>query len=139
MTERAQDVFITVEEAVARIARGEQVIVVDDEDRENEGDLILASEQVNPEAINFMARFGRGLICVSLTADRCDDLGLPLMVEKKHLDPRHRLHGQRRGQGGDHDRYLGSRSCGNGGCAGESGHPTRGPPATWPHVPSAGA
>ncbi len=82
MTERAQDVFITVEEAVARIARGEQVIVVDDEDRENEGDLILASEKVNPEAINFMARFGRGLICVSLTADRCDDLGLPLMVEK---------------------------------------------------------
>lgn len=82
MTERAQDVFITVEEAVARITRGEQVIVVDDEDRENEGDLILASEKVNPEAINFMARFGRGLICVSLTADRCDDLGLPLMVEK---------------------------------------------------------
>jgi len=82
MTERAQNVFITVEEAVARITRGEQVIVVDDEDRENEGDLILASDKVSPEAINFMARFGRGLICVSLTADHCDALGLPLMVEK---------------------------------------------------------
>ena len=65
-----------------RIARGEQVIVVDDEDRENEGDLILASDKVSPEAINFMARFGRGLICVSLTPDRCDELELPLMVEK---------------------------------------------------------
>ena len=82
MTERAQDVFVTVEEAVERIARGEQVIVVDDEDRENEGDLILASDKVSPEAINFMARFGRGLICVSLTPDRCDELELPLMVEK---------------------------------------------------------
>ena len=82
MTDTEKNVFITVAEAVARITRGEQVIVVDDEDRENEGDLILASDKVNPEAINFMARFGRGLICVSLTADRCDDLGLPLMVEK---------------------------------------------------------
>ncbi len=76
------DVFITVEEAAARIARGEQIIVVDDADRENEGDLILASEMVTPEAINFMARFGRGLICVSITGERCDELELPLMVEK---------------------------------------------------------
>jgi 3,4-dihydroxy 2-butanone 4-phosphate synthase/GTP cyclohydrolase II len=81
MTE-TNDVFITVEEAVARIARGEQIIVVDDADRENEGDLILASEKVTPEAINFMARFGRGLICVSITGERCDELDLPLMVEK---------------------------------------------------------
>jgi len=76
------DVIISVEEGIARIARGEQVIVVDDEDRENEGDLIFAAEKVTPEAINFMARFGRGLICVSLTPDRCDALDLPLMVEK---------------------------------------------------------
>ena len=76
------DVFITVEEAVARIARGEQIIVVDDEDRENEGDLIFASDKVTPEAVNFMARFGRGLICVSMTGERCDELDLPLMVEK---------------------------------------------------------
>jgi 3,4-dihydroxy 2-butanone 4-phosphate synthase/GTP cyclohydrolase II len=78
----SNDVFITVEEAVARIARGEQIIVVDDADRENEGDLIFASDEVTPEAVNFMARFGRGLICVSITGERCDELDLPLMVEK---------------------------------------------------------
>jgi 3,4-dihydroxy 2-butanone 4-phosphate synthase/GTP cyclohydrolase II len=76
------DVFISVAEAVERIARGEQVIVVDDEDRENEGDLIFAADKVTPELINFMARHGRGLICVSLTAKRCEELDLPLMVEK---------------------------------------------------------
>ena len=76
------EVFLSVEEAVARIARGEQVIVVDDEDRENEGDLIFAADAVSPEAINFMARNARGLICIALTADRCDELDLPLMVEK---------------------------------------------------------
>jgi 3,4-dihydroxy 2-butanone 4-phosphate synthase/GTP cyclohydrolase II len=74
--------FLTVEEAVARLARGELIIVVDDEDRENEGDLILAADKVSPEAVNFMARHGRGLVCVSLTAERCDELDLPLMVEK---------------------------------------------------------
>jgi 3,4-dihydroxy 2-butanone 4-phosphate synthase/GTP cyclohydrolase II len=82
MTDNPTRAFITVEEALARIARGEQIIVVDDEDRENEGDLIVAADKVSPEAVNFMARFGRGLICVSLTADRCDELDLPLMVEK---------------------------------------------------------
>jgi 3,4-dihydroxy 2-butanone 4-phosphate synthase/GTP cyclohydrolase II len=74
--------FLSVEEAIARIARGDQVIVVDDEDRENEGDLIFAADKVSPEAINFMARHGRGLICIALTAQRCDELDLPLMVEK---------------------------------------------------------
>jgi 3,4-dihydroxy 2-butanone 4-phosphate synthase/GTP cyclohydrolase II len=79
---REDEVFLSVEEAITRIARGEQVIVVDDEDRENEGDLIFAAEKVTPEAINFMARHGRGLICIALTAQRCDELDLPLMVEK---------------------------------------------------------
>ena len=78
----SDDVFIPVTEAITRIARGEMVVVVDDADRENEGDLILASASVTPEAINFMARHGRGLICVSLTAERCEELELPLMVEK---------------------------------------------------------
>ena len=82
MSERPERAFITVEEAVSRLARGQQIIVVDDEDRENEGDLIFAADMVTPEAINFMARHGRGLICVSLTPDRCDELELPLMVEK---------------------------------------------------------
>lgn len=76
------DVLISVEEAIARIARGEQLIVVDDADRENEGDLIVAADKVSPEVINFMARHGRGLICVALTPERCDELNLPLMVEK---------------------------------------------------------
>jgi len=81
-TDRPDDIFISVEEAIARIARGEMLVVVDDEDRENEGDLIFAADKVTPEAINFMARHGRGLVCVSLTADRCDALELPPMVEK---------------------------------------------------------
>lgn len=77
----AGDVVISIEEAIARIGRGEQIVVVDDEDRENEGDLIFAAEKVSPEAINFMAKFGRGLICVAMTSERCDELNLPLMVE----------------------------------------------------------
>ncbi len=76
------DVFISVEEASQRLARGEQVVVVDDEDRENEGDLILAADHVTPEAVNFMARHARGLVCVALTGERCDALELPLMVER---------------------------------------------------------
>jgi 3,4-dihydroxy 2-butanone 4-phosphate synthase/GTP cyclohydrolase II len=78
----ADDVLISPEEAIFRLARGEQVVVADDADRENEGDLIFAAEKVTPEAINFMARFGRGLICVALTPERCDELELPMMVEK---------------------------------------------------------
>jgi len=73
--------FATVEEAAEIYRRGEFVIIVDDEDRENEGDLCLAAEKVTPEAINFMARFGRGLICLALTEERCNELELPLMVE----------------------------------------------------------
>lgn len=70
----------TVREAVEEIRRGAFVIVVDDEDRENEGDLVMAAELVTPEAVNFMAREARGLICVPLTGKRLDDLGLPQMV-----------------------------------------------------------
>ncbi len=77
-----RDVFIEVEEAAKRLAQGRSVVVVDDEDRENEGDLILAADRVTPEAVNFMARFGRGLVCVALTSERCDELDLPLMVER---------------------------------------------------------
>jgi 3,4-dihydroxy 2-butanone 4-phosphate synthase / GTP cyclohydrolase II len=71
----------TVEEAVELYQRGELVIIVDDEDRENEGDLCLAAEKVTPAAINFMAKHGRGLICLTLTEERCKELDLPLMVE----------------------------------------------------------
>lgn len=67
-------------EIIDDLKQGKMVIIMDDEDRENEGDLIMAAEKVTPEAINFMARFGRGLICLTLTEDRCRDLRLPLMV-----------------------------------------------------------
>lgn len=72
----------TIPEAIAAIRNGELVIVVDDEDRENEGDFIVASEKVTPEIINFMTIHGRGLICVALTEQRCDELELELMVGK---------------------------------------------------------
>ena len=80
--EEGQSVFATIDEALDDIRDGRMLIVVDDEDRENEGDLIFAADKVTPEAINFMARFARGLVCVSLTPSRCDALELPLMVEK---------------------------------------------------------
>ncbi len=70
----------TVPEIVAELKAGRMVILVDEEDRENEGDLVLAADFVTPEAINFMARFGRGLICLTLTEQRCSQLALPLMV-----------------------------------------------------------
>src|SRR6202790_85114 len=74
--------FAHIEDAVEAIRAGRMVIVVDDEDRENEGDLTIAAEKITPEAINFMARYGRGLICVSLTPERLDELEIPLMVSK---------------------------------------------------------
>jgi len=70
----------TTPEIIAELKAGRMVILVDEEDRENEGDLVLAADFVTPEAINFMARYGRGLICLTLTEDRCRQLELPLMV-----------------------------------------------------------
>ena len=72
----------TIEEAIEAIKQGEVIIVVDDEDRENEGDFICAAEKVTPEIVNFMAKHGRGLICAPLIEDRCDELELELMVGK---------------------------------------------------------
>jgi 3,4-dihydroxy 2-butanone 4-phosphate synthase / GTP cyclohydrolase II len=74
--------FATVEEAIEDIRAGRMVVVCDDEDRENEGDLTIAAEFATPDAINFMAREGRGLICLALTPERCDALGLDLMAAK---------------------------------------------------------
>ncbi|WP_297482512.1 bifunctional 3,4-dihydroxy-2-butanone-4-phosphate synthase/GTP cyclohydrolase II [Ferrovum sp.] len=73
-------VLASAEDLIAEVRAGRMVILVDDEDRENEGDLVLAADHVTPEAINFMARYGRGLICLTLTEDRCQQLNLPLMV-----------------------------------------------------------
>jgi 3,4-dihydroxy 2-butanone 4-phosphate synthase/GTP cyclohydrolase II len=72
--------FATVEEALEEIRQGRQIVLVDDEDRENEGDLAMAAEKITPEAINFMAKHGRGLVCLALTEERCDELSLPLMT-----------------------------------------------------------
>jgi len=71
-----------IPELIAELAAGRMVILVDEEDRENEGDLILAADHVTPEAINFMARFGRGLICLTLTRERCERLHLPPMTTR---------------------------------------------------------
>lgn len=73
--------FNTIDEAIEDIARGKMVILVDDEDRENEGDLCMAAEKVTPAAINFMAKYGRGLICLSLTPQRVEELQLPMMTD----------------------------------------------------------
>jgi 3,4-dihydroxy 2-butanone 4-phosphate synthase/GTP cyclohydrolase II len=74
--------FATIEEAVEDIRQGRMIVLVDDEDRENEGDLTMAAEKITPEAINFMAKFGRGLICMSLTEERCE------MLDLKPISPR---------------------------------------------------
>jgi 3,4-dihydroxy 2-butanone 4-phosphate synthase/GTP cyclohydrolase II len=74
--------FNTIDEAIDDTAKGKMIILVDDEDRENEGDLCMAAERVTPEAINFMARYGRGLICLSLSPERVEELKLPMMTEE---------------------------------------------------------
>ncbi len=73
-------VLVGTEEAVEEIRQGRMVILVDDEDRENEGDLTMAAERITPEAVNFMTKYGRGLLCLSMTAQKIDRLGIPLMV-----------------------------------------------------------
>jgi 3,4-dihydroxy 2-butanone 4-phosphate synthase / GTP cyclohydrolase II len=72
--------LVSIEEAIAEIRAGRMIILMDDEDRENEGDLCMAAEKVTPEAIAFMARYARGLICVPLTEEKLEELGLPMMV-----------------------------------------------------------
>src|SRR6185295_10172692 len=72
--------FDTIEDVLSDVARGKLVIVTDDADRENEGDLVIAAEKVTPDAVNFMAKFGRGLICVPISNERAEQLGLQRMV-----------------------------------------------------------
>jgi 3,4-dihydroxy 2-butanone 4-phosphate synthase/GTP cyclohydrolase II len=78
----------TMDEILDDIRNGRMVVIMDDEDRENEGDLVMAATMVRPEDVNFMARYGRGLICLTLTRDRCRQLRLPLMVSDTDLDQR---------------------------------------------------
>ena len=82
--------FDSINEAIADIKAGKVVIVIDDENRENEGDFVAAAEMVTPEMINFMATHGRGLICPPLIEERCNELGLELMIGKntaQHATP----------------------------------------------------
>jgi len=79
---KPQQPFARIEDALEAIKAGRLVIVVDDADRENEGDLTIAAEKITPEAINFMARYGRGLVCLSMTPERLDELEIPLMVSQ---------------------------------------------------------
>jgi 3,4-dihydroxy 2-butanone 4-phosphate synthase/GTP cyclohydrolase II len=81
---RRTEPFARIEDAIEAIAAGRIVIVVDDEDRENEGDLTIAAEKVTPEAINVMVRYGRGLVCLSMTPERLDELDIPLMAAKNN-------------------------------------------------------
>jgi len=78
--------FGTIEQAIEDLKNGKIVIVADDEDRENEGDLVCAAELITPETVNFMALHGRGLICLALTGERCDQLGLPQMTDRNTED-----------------------------------------------------
>ena len=78
----------SIPEVLEDIRAGRMVVIMDDEDRENEGDLIMAATMVTPEDINFMARYGRGLICLTLNRDRCQQLRLPLMVSSTDQDRR---------------------------------------------------
>ncbi len=82
MSTEVKSPFATIEAAIEDIRQGKMVVVCDDENRENEGDLTMAAQFVTPEAVNFMAKEGRGLICLALTPERCDELGLDLMAAK---------------------------------------------------------
>src|SRR6476646_4544999 len=79
---RKKSPFATIDDAIAAIGRGEMIIVVDDEDRENEGDLTIAADKITPDAINFMAKHGRGLICMPWLEERLEELDIPLMVKE---------------------------------------------------------
>ena len=102
--------LLKIEDAIAEIKAGRMVILVDDEDRENEGDLCMAAEAVTPEAINFMAKYGRGLICLPMTADKCDSLDLPMMVNNNTSRFRNRVHGVHRSKARRHHRHFGGGS-----------------------------
>src|SRR4051794_8882482 len=82
LVDASSDRMAVVRRSIEEIRAGRMVILVDDEDRENEGDLTMAADLVTPEAINFMARFGRGLICLSVTEDKVAALGLPMMTQE---------------------------------------------------------
>ena len=82
MNSKTTPAFSTIQEAIEDVRQGKMIVIVDDEDRENEGDLMIPAEKCTPEAVNFMAKYGRGLICLTLTEQRTAELGLPMMVQE---------------------------------------------------------
>ena len=104
--ERRQPRIDTIDEALAALRAGEIIVVVDDEDRENEGDFIMAAEKVTPEAVNFIAKHGRGLICLAATGERLRELDLAAHGGAQHRQPGHQLHRQHRRRRGHHHRHL---------------------------------
>ena len=85
-TDKISNHFAQIEDIIEDIRLGKMVIIVDDEDRENEGDLMMAADKVKPEDINFMLQYARGLMCLTLTQNRCKSLGIALMVHKSNCD-----------------------------------------------------
>jgi 3,4-dihydroxy 2-butanone 4-phosphate synthase / GTP cyclohydrolase II len=98
-----------IEDVLADLRAGRMVIVMDDEDRENEGDLLMAASLVRAEDINFMARYGRGLICLTLTPERCEQLAPAADGQRHGPGAEHEFHLVHRGRGGRHHRDLGAR------------------------------
>ena len=109
MSQETKAAFATVEEAIEDIRAGKMVVVCDDEDRENEGDLTLAAQFATPEAINFMAKEGRGLICLALTPEPLRRARARPDGGQERVAVRDRLHRLDRGARGRHDRHLRAR------------------------------
>ena len=133
---RGQMPFSAVEDAIAAIGRGEIVVVVDDEDRENEGDLIMAADAVTPEKIAFFLAHTSGLICVPLTPERVEHLDLPADGDHQHRGPADGVHRERGLPARDLDGDLGRRPGRHHQGAGRSPHPSLGPQPARPHLPA---
>ena len=121
--------FATIEEAIEEIRPGRMIVVVDDEDRENEGDLVMAADKATPEAVNFMAKHGRGLICMPMPGERLDELQISMMVRDNTAPHGHGVHGDRGRPARRDDRHLRLRPRGHDPHARRSAHAPRGPDA----------
>ena len=135
-TRKRRGPFARIEDAIDEFRAGRMIIVVDDEDRENEGDLTIAADKVTPEAINFMARYGRGLICLSMTPERLDELEVPLMVAAEQLAVRDRLLCVDRGEEADEHRHFRDGPRRHGARGHRSGDPSGRPGASRTYVPA---
>jgi hypothetical protein len=111
----------SVEELLADLRAGRMVILMDDEGRENEGDLLMAASLVRPEDINFMARYGRGLICLTLARERCRTAAAAADGQRDRPRTPHQLHAVDRGRRGRDHRHLGLRPCAHGPHRGAAG------------------